>query len=289
MNARDTTQAPAPMHAQDSYEHLTPTAKQEGVPHVYTAMRDVQRHLAKYGVPKMRTAEPNAGGYAFRGIDDLYNEVCIMMVDAALLCFPRHISHKQSERKTSSGKTMIATVIEAEFDFVSALDGSKHTARTFGEGFDTGDKSTNKAMSAAHKYCFIQGFSIPLVGVDDGDGQDPNLNDGKPSAPLPKKDEKRADEKKGPEAAKKPTLIPEPTGVDPAVTVAAMEKALREAPDETKLRALFSKYQDSIKLWKQHNSPKQRTNWLERITAAKEERKKALTPGATTPPTEEKK
>jgi hypothetical protein len=35
---------------------------------------------------------------------------------------------------------------------MSAKDGSKVTARTVGEGFDLSDKSSNKAMSGAHKY-----------------------------------------------------------------------------------------------------------------------------------------
>jgi hypothetical protein len=59
--------------------------------------------------------------------------------------------------------------VHAEFDFVSASDGSKHTVSTFGEAMDSGDKATNKAMSAAYKYAAFQAFAIPTEGDNDPD------------------------------------------------------------------------------------------------------------------------
>jgi hypothetical protein len=56
-----------------------------------------------------------------------------------------------------------------EFNFVSALDGSKHTVKTFGEAMDSADKATNKAMSAAYKYAAFQAFCIPTEGDTDAD------------------------------------------------------------------------------------------------------------------------
>ena len=59
--------------------------------------------------------------------------------------------------------------VEAEFDFVSSADGSAHTVRTFGEAMDSGDKATNKAMSAAYKYAAFMTFAIPTEGDNDAD------------------------------------------------------------------------------------------------------------------------
>jgi hypothetical protein len=59
--------------------------------------------------------------------------------------------------------------VEAEFDFVSSQDGSKHTVKTYGEAMDSGDKATNKAMSAAYKYAAFQTFCIPTEGDNDAD------------------------------------------------------------------------------------------------------------------------
>ena len=39
--------------------------------------------------------------------------------------------------------------------------------KTFGEAMDSGDKATNKAMSAAYKYAALQAFAIPTEGDND--------------------------------------------------------------------------------------------------------------------------
>jgi hypothetical protein len=40
-----------------------------------------------------------------------------------------------------------------------------------GEAMDSGDKSSNKAMSVAHKYAFLQVFAIPTEEQKDPDGE----------------------------------------------------------------------------------------------------------------------
>jgi hypothetical protein len=59
--------------------------------------------------------------------------------------------------------------VTAEFDFVATDDGSCHTVRTYGEAMDSGDKATNKAMSAAYKYAAFMTFAIPTEGDNDAD------------------------------------------------------------------------------------------------------------------------
>ncbi len=61
--------------------------------------------------------------------------------------------------------------LTVEFDFVAAEDGSKHTVITVGEAMDSGDKASNKAMSAAYKYAAFQAFCIPTEGDNDADSQ----------------------------------------------------------------------------------------------------------------------
>jgi hypothetical protein len=73
------------------------------------------------------------------------------------------------ERQTQKGGVLFYVTVEAEFDLISAEDGSKITARTYGEGMDTSDKSTNKAMSAALKYAIIQTLSIPTEELFDSE------------------------------------------------------------------------------------------------------------------------
>jgi hypothetical protein len=76
-----------------------------------------------------------------------------------------------TDRISAKGGNLFYVTVEAEFDFVSAEDGSKHTVKTFGEAMDSGDKATNKAMSAAYKYAAFQAFAIPTEGDNDADAQ----------------------------------------------------------------------------------------------------------------------
>ena len=80
------------------------------------------------------------------------------------------MSRTVSERTSSKGGALFYTVLTVEFDLVSAEDGTKHTVCTVGEAMDSGDKSTNKAMSAAYKYMAFLTFCIPTEGDNDADG-----------------------------------------------------------------------------------------------------------------------
>lgn len=134
---------------------------------VYQAICQVQRGLAATGISKARRNTQQ--GYNFRGIDDVYNVLSPMLADAGLCILPRMLARTCEERQTQKGGTLFYVTVEAEFDFVAAEDGSKHTVKTFGEAMDSGDKATNKAMSAAYKYAAMQAFAIPTEGDNDAD------------------------------------------------------------------------------------------------------------------------
>lgn len=138
---------------------------------VYKAIAKVTGAMSKEGISKGRKNQQQ--GYSFRGIDDVYNVLSGMLADAGLCIIPRIISRIVQERQTKSGSSLFYVTVEAEYDLVSAEDGSKHTARTFGEAMDSADKATNKAMSAAYKYMAFQTFAIPTEGDNDADAHTP--------------------------------------------------------------------------------------------------------------------
>ena len=138
---------------------------------VYAAINSVQRALSHTGITKSRT-NTQGSGYKFRGIDDVYNAIAPLLAEHGLCVIPRFVSRTCEERVSKSGGALFYVTVEAEFDFVSAEDGSSHTARTFGEAMDSGDKATNKAMSAAYKYAAFQTFAIPTTeGNPDADAE----------------------------------------------------------------------------------------------------------------------
>ncbi len=134
---------------------------------VYEAIAAVTTEMSKEGISKGRRNQQQ--GYQFRGIDDVYNALSPMLAAHKLCILPRIISRDLVERQTAKGGALFYVTVEAEFDFVSAEDGSKHTVRTFGEAMDSADKATNKAMSAAYKYAAMQTFCIPTEGDNDAD------------------------------------------------------------------------------------------------------------------------
>lgn len=136
---------------------------------VYTLMAAVSAEIAKEGIAK--SSRNTQQGYAFRGIDAVYNALAPILAKHKLVIVPRFLSRACTERVTAKGGVLFNVTVEGEFDFISALDGSKHTARTFGEAMDSADKATNKAMSAAYKYAAFQAFCIPTEGDNDADAQ----------------------------------------------------------------------------------------------------------------------
>jgi hypothetical protein len=140
-------------------------------PAVYAAIAKVQGELARVGISKARkNAQQN---FAFRGIDDVYAALSPLLADAGLCVFPRVLHRETVERTTKSGGALYFVTVHAEFDFVAVADGSQHTASTYGEASDSGDKATNKAMSAAYKYAAFMTFCIPTEGDNDADAHTP--------------------------------------------------------------------------------------------------------------------
>lgn len=135
---------------------------------VYKAINAVQAALCKEGITKSQRNNQGAG-YNFRGIDQVYNTLSPMLAEHGLCILPRVTNSTQTERQSSKGGMLIYSYVTMEFDLVSAEDGSKHTICTVGEAFDSGDKSMNKAMSAAYKYAAFQAFAIPTEGDNDAD------------------------------------------------------------------------------------------------------------------------
>ena len=136
-------------------------------PQVYGAISEVMAAMSSEGVSKAR--KNTQQGYMFRGIDDMYNALSRHLAKAKLAILPRVLNRTVTERETKNGGVLFYIVLDIEFDFVCGTDGSKHTVRVIGEAMDSGDKATNKAMSAAYKYACMEVFCIPTEGDNDAD------------------------------------------------------------------------------------------------------------------------
>lgn len=136
-------------------------------PHVFQAINAVMAEVSREGIAKGRKNEQQ--GYKFRGIDDVYNALAPILARSHLVITPRCLSRSKEMVPTKSGGSMFYVTVDVEFTLASAIDGSVTLAQMFGEAMDSGDKATNKAMSAAYKYMAMQVFCIPTEGDNDAD------------------------------------------------------------------------------------------------------------------------
>lgn len=127
-------------------------------------MRDVQA-IAK----EKKNTQQN---FNYRGIDDVYNMINPVLAKHGVFMSARIIEKSREERLAGAqGKTVLTfTSLRMSYTF-HGEDGGEVSTEAEGEGFDSGDKSTNKAMAVAHKYALLQAFCIPTDKIDDPDAE----------------------------------------------------------------------------------------------------------------------
>ena len=128
---------------------------------IYAAMSGVMADVGVVGKAKKNAQQ----GYQFRGIDDVAAAVQGALVKHGVICVPRVVHHEREVMTTKSGGSMVSVRLLVEHTFY-AKDGSSVTATTLGEAMDSGDKASNKAMSAALKYALTESLMIPTYEAD---------------------------------------------------------------------------------------------------------------------------
>ena len=147
---------------------------------IYKKMSDVMKDVGAIGKDQKNTQQ----GFKFRGIDQFVNSLYPALTKHGVFMSPRATSftHELKDVVRGSGKAGVDkhVSIMMEYDFY-AEDGSKVTIGPVpAEGLDSGDKATNKALSAALKYALIQTFSIPTEDMAEADFESPEIGNSKP-------------------------------------------------------------------------------------------------------------
>lgn len=110
--------------------------------------------------------------YKFRGIDAVMNALNPALIKNKVFVVPEVLEQSREERTSAKGGLLIYSIVKVRYSFY-AEDGSSVTACVVGEGMDSGDKATNKAMSAAFKYACFQTFCIPTEEMKDSEDDSP--------------------------------------------------------------------------------------------------------------------
>lgn len=106
--------------------------------------------------------------FKYRGIDAVYNALNPVMAKYGMFICPEVLDQQREERQTANGGLLKYTILTIKYT-VYAPDGSNIAVTVVGEGMDSGDKSSNKAMSIAMKYAMFQLFFIPTEDLKDPD------------------------------------------------------------------------------------------------------------------------
>lgn len=115
--------------------------------------------------------------YKFRGIDAVYNALNPVMAELGLFICPEILDQKREERRSikeydgqKKETVLLYSVLTIKYTMF-APDGSSVSCTVVGEGMDSGDKASNKAMSVALKYACFQLFMIPTEEMIDPDAE----------------------------------------------------------------------------------------------------------------------
>lgn len=135
---------------------------------IFTAIVNMQEEISTTGLAKTLSAKDRNGKelYKARGIDQVYNLLSPLLCKHKIVVGFKCVSKEREVVKTQYS-IQYQTAVTVDYTFTSAIDGSKHEIRVFGEGFDNGDKGIAKALSMAYKVACFQVFNIPVC--DDPD------------------------------------------------------------------------------------------------------------------------
>ena len=111
-------------------------------------------------------------GFMYRGVDAVYSALQPVLIKNRIFVCPEVLEQTREDRTTSKGTNLIYSILKVRFTFY-AEDGSSVAAVVTGEGMDSGDKASNKAMSVAFKYACFEVFCIPTEEPVDPDRYTP--------------------------------------------------------------------------------------------------------------------
>lgn len=114
-------------------------------------------------------------GFLYRGIDDVMNVLQPLLSKYKVFVVPEVLEQIRETRVTKSGKNMLYSILRIKYTFF-AEDGSHVDAIVVGEGMDTADKASNKALAVGMKYALFQVFCIPTEEMVDPDSETPEAS-----------------------------------------------------------------------------------------------------------------
>ena len=138
---------------------------------VFALMGEAMRQIGAVGKDSVNQTQ----GFKYRGIDAVMNALNPVMAKLGLFIVPEVLEQTREERESVKEyggkvtKTLLKySILKIKYT-VYAPDGSNVSAVVIGEGMDSGDKASNKAMAVGLKYAAFQMFMIPTEEMAESD------------------------------------------------------------------------------------------------------------------------
>lgn len=194
---------------------------------IYSLIGQAMRKIGAIGKDSVNTQQK----YKFRGIDAVYNALNPVMSELGLFICPEILEHRREERETQNvyngevKKTILKYSILTIKYTIYAPDGSNVSCVVVGEGMDSGDKASNKAMSVALKYACFQLFMIPTEEMIDPDAETHEVTSRAIAPAAPKQVKQEAIKQDAPATVEKVAAIPaDPAPVNPVMKYLSAER-----------------------------------------------------------------
>lgn len=133
---------------------------------IYGLIGQAMREIGAIG----KDSKNQQQGFMYRGVDAVYNALNPVMTKLGLFLCPEVLEQTREERQGRNGGNLLYSILKIKYTLY-APDGSNVSCVVIGEGMDSGDKASNKAMSVAMKYAAFQLFMIPTEELVDPDAE----------------------------------------------------------------------------------------------------------------------
>ena len=199
---------------------------------IYSLIGQAMRKIGAIGKDSVNTQQK----YRFRGIDAVYNALNPVMSELGLFICPEILDHRREERETQNvyngevKKTILKYSILTIKYTIYAPDGSNVSCVVVGEGMDSGDKASNKAMSVGLKYACFQLFMIPTEEMIDPDAETHEVTSRAIAPAAPKQAKQETVKQDAPAQVEKVSSLPAAEPVNPVLKYLSTEREeLRKA------------------------------------------------------------
>lgn len=129
----------------------------------------VCRVMEQVGYVQKDKQMQGGGSYRYVSVEAVIDALRPEMIRQQLVLLPAGVAPLTVEHfEGKNGGRQNRTQVVYTFSLIHAPSGESHPVVVIGEAIDVGDKSSNKAMTAARKYALIMAFNIE-TGLDPDD------------------------------------------------------------------------------------------------------------------------